>query len=105
MITTTDHVAAGQSTLGNFGGFTKLPHRNVPHLQTSTQHPDTSLHVMSFTRLSPALILHNTSSRHAHSVLEEVVAGVLVFAALEVLLLADAYMRRPCVTWQRNWPC
>ena len=103
MITTPDHGAAGQSTLGNFGRFTKLPHGNVPYLRTFTQHPDTSLHVISFTMLSPALILHSASSRHAHSVLEEVVVGV--FPALEVLLLADAYMRRPCVTWQRNWPC
>jgi len=36
------------------------------------------------------------STRHVHSVLEEVVAGVFP-NAVDILLLADAYMCRPCV--------
>ena len=36
------------------------------------------------------------STRHVHSVLEEVVAGVFP-NAVDILLPADAYMCRPCV--------
>ena len=40
--------------------------------------------------------LYSVSTRHVHSVLEEVVAGVFP-NAVDILLPADAYMCRPCV--------
>jgi len=65
-IATTDHAATEQTTSGSLGDISwvqKTPHRrNAPLLHTSTQWPGKSLHVISFTRPSPALAQQVTNA-------------------------------------------
>ena len=69
LIANMDHRMIERSTSDSLGDVSwvqnatlQLYRRNVPLLHTSTQHPGMSLHVISFTRPSPVLVLQATNT-------------------------------------------
>ena len=76
-ITITEYGATEHSTSGSLGNVSwvqkatsQLYRRNVPHFHAPPKHPGTSLHMTSFTRLSPHQVTNARAKRPRYEACE-----------------------------------